>query len=135
MNEDFRLKKGDIVDYKTKTGNKVRHIVGGFFDKKSISCFEEDGSKVLKVKRATRYEIVWEKKEILDEKEKEYLSAVIKPFRNRVKYIKKVSFNSEKEFIRIDLEGDYISLPNFEKNTMYKGMELSKEYTLEELGL
>ena len=32
------------------------------------------------------------KEEILDEKEKEYLRAVIRPFRNRVKWIKKNTY-------------------------------------------
>lgn len=135
MNEDFRLRKKDIVTYKTKMGNEARYKVGDFYDNKPISFFEKDGDKVLMVERRTEYHIVWEKKEILDKKEKKYLSAVIKPFKSRVAYIKKVFFNSEKEWIYISLGNDSISLPNFEKDTMYKGMELDKNYTLEELGL
>ncbi len=77
-------------------------------------------------------------KEILDEKEKEYLSAVIRPFRDRVEYIKKVGGN--REFIEITINDKYfyfehINLPYFKKGTMYKGMELDKKYTLKELGL
>lgn len=77
-------------------------------------------------------------KEILDEKEKEYLSAVIKPFRDRVEYIKRVGGNWE--FIEITINDkyfyfDYINLPYFKKGTMYKGMELNKKYTLKELDL
>lgn len=73
-------------------------------------------------------------KEILDEKEKEYLSAVIRPFRDRVKYIKKIS--SDREYINVLLEdGDRLTFPYFEKGTMYKGMEADKKYTLKELGL
>ena len=77
-------------------------------------------------------------KEILDEKEKEYLSAVIKPFRDRVEYIKKVG--GSWEFIEITINDKYfyfdcISLPYFKKGTMYKGMELNKKYTLKELYL
>lgn len=75
-----------------------------------------------------------EKEEILDEKEKEYLRAVINPFRNKVKYIKKYTCH-EKEYIDIGVKSDTILLPCFKKNTMYKGMEKYKEYTLEELGL
>ena len=76
---------------------------------------------------------------ILDEKEKKYLSAVIKPFRKEEMTIIKTEF-SECEFIRITIKwkGDskkHIAFPYFEKGTMYKGMELNKEYTLEELGL
>ena len=71
---------------------------------------------------------------ILDEKEKAYLSAVIKPFRGKVKSIKKVNFG-EDEYLKIRLKMDLMSLPFFAKGTMYKGMEVDKAYTLEELGL
>lgn len=77
-----------------------------------------------------------EKKEILDEIEKEYLRAVIKPFRNRVKCIIKGNFGSSKEFIRVDFnDNGTFFLPPFKAKKMYKGMENSKKYTLEELGL
>lgn len=75
---------------------------------------------------------------ILDEQEKKYLSAVIKPFREDVKCIMKFKrYPVEKEFIRICMKDNYdnCTLPDFEKGTMYKGMERGKEYTLEELGL
>lgn len=79
--------------------------------------------------------------QILDEAEKRYLSAVIRPFRNRVKYICKIWYlgvsSSEYQRIYIALSDDShdIDLPLFKKETMYKGMELGKKYTLEELGL
>ena len=74
------------------------------------------------------------KEEILDDIEKEYLSAVIKPFRDRVKYIvKKERFKNE--FIGVYFEEDVLIFPYFKKGTMYKGLEKYKEYTLEELGL
>lgn len=72
-------------------------------------------------------------KEILDKKEKEYLSAVIRPFRNRVEYIQKKDIGNE--FIEIELDDEFLYLPYFEKYTMYKGMELNKKYTLKELDL
>ena len=73
---------------------------------------------------------------ILDEKEKEYLSAVIKPFRNDVEYIEKRIFSTGAEYIRICLtEDETVNFPNFKRGTMYKGMEANKCYTLEELGL
>lgn len=72
--------------------------------------------------------------EILDEEEKEYLSAVIRPFRDRVEYIKKI--NNDREYIQVLLEdGDELTFPCFEKGTMYEGMEADKKYTLKELGL
>lgn len=73
-------------------------------------------------------------KEILDEKEKEYLSNLIKPFKHKVEYITKVCY-SGKHYINIDLSDEEICLPYFKKGTMYKGMEEEKEYTLEELNL
>ena len=75
-----------------------------------------------------------DKKEILDEVEKEYLRAVIKPFRKRMTCIKKSRYFNY-EFIILNLDNDGIFLPSFKKGKMYKGMKEDKEYTLEELGL
>ena len=72
-------------------------------------------------------------KEILDEKEKEYLSAVIRPFRDRIEYIKKME--NIREYITIYLKNERLYFPYFDKGTMYKGMELDKKYTLKELDL
>ena len=80
-------------------------------------------------------------KAILDEKEKEYLSAVIKPFRDKVISIANYYEESiDNNFIEIEVknycnENQYVSLPFFKKGTMYKVMEENKKYTLEELGL
>ena len=76
-------------------------------------------------------------KSILTEKEKEYLSYVIRPFRNRIKYIcKNNNEDEDTEFLDVQLDGnDFMALPNFKKGTMYKGMEFEKKYTLEDLGL
>ena len=78
--------------------------------------------------------------QILDDAEREYLSAVIKPFRDRVKHICRVWYitsSSEYQRIYITLSDDSynIDLPFFKKETMYKGMKIGKAYTLEELGL
>jgi hypothetical protein len=75
--------------------------------------------------------------DILTDKEKAYLSAVIKPFRKDVKYIKKMDFVIKaKEYLLIKMHDlSTAALPLFEKGTMYKGMEVDKKYTLEELGL
>ena len=77
------------------------------------------------------------KPKILDEKEKAYLSAVIKPFRKRIKYIRKINHSSvnNDQFLCIVLVNDRCGLPNFKKGTMYKGMEEDRDYTLKELGL
>ena len=75
--------------------------------------------------------------DILDDVEKRYLSAVIRPFRKRVDYIMKISdpLGYEKEYIFIKFDEDSFSLPYFKTGTMYQGMELERAYTLEELGL
>lgn len=77
------------------------------------------------------------KEPILDDKEKEYLSAVIKPFKNRVKSINKVVYHNDLAFIRLTFdENDHVYFPHFRlKSGMYKGMKNNKDYTLEELGL
>ena len=74
--------------------------------------------------------------DILTDKEKAYLSAVIKPFREKVKYIQKCFDLGSKAYIYIYVKkcGSMI-FPTFCKGTMYKGMEANKKYTLEELGL
>ena len=74
--------------------------------------------------------------DILTDKEKAYLSVVIKPFREKVEYVyKKCSEIDEREYLEISLENGVISFPYFEKGKMYKGMEANKRYILEELGL
>ena len=73
--------------------------------------------------------------QILNEPERRYLSAVIKPFRDKVRSVTKLlRLNGKGEYIVIDA-GFQMFFPDFEANTMYKGMDLGKEYTLEELGL
>lgn len=78
------------------------------------------------------------KPNILDDVEKAYLSAVIKPFRKDIEYIVKFKrYSDKKEYIYMTMkkDDDYCALPVFEKGTMYKGMEVNKRYTLKELGL
>ena len=73
---------------------------------------------------------------ILDDIEKAYLSAVIKPFRKDVRSITKQKNNEGYEWLRIIVEDNNpLVLPGFKKETMYKGMHAYKEYTVEELGL
>lgn len=77
-------------------------------------------------------------KDVLSNKEREYLSAVIKPLRDKVDYVKKYSFDGgEKESIGISFKNDngYFSFPVFKRGTMYVGMYPYRKYTLEELGL
>lgn len=83
--------------------------------------------------------------DILNEKEKEYLGNVIKPFRDRIiSVVKNVACTATNAayiciFVRpsvhMVLGDDTLRLPLFAKNTMYKNMQFDVEYTLEELGL
>lgn len=77
------------------------------------------------------------KEPVLDDVEKEYLSAVIKPFRKMIAYIVKAQdFDDGKQCIRIILQnGDGMHFPYLDDDAMYKGMEVNKEYSLEELDL
>lgn len=71
---------------------------------------------------------------ILDEEERAYLSAVIRPFKKCRVRIRKGEYAGE-EYISILIGLDITVLPYFKKGTMYKGMEAHKDYTLKELGL
>lgn len=77
------------------------------------------------------------KEPLLDNAEKEYLSAAIKPFRKMIAYIVKAQdFDDGKQCIRIILQnGDGMHFPYLDDDAMYKGMEVNKKYSLEELGL
>lgn len=74
---------------------------------------------------------------VLDDVEREFLSATIKPFRKKIAYIVKAQdFDDGKQCIRIILQnGDGMHFPYLDDDAMYKGMEVNKEYSLEELGL
>ena len=100
---------------------------------KEYACTNEAGIKKFLEWLEEEY-----KPPILDDVEKAYLSAVIKPFRKDIEYIVKFKrYSDKKEYIYMTMkkDDDYCTLPVFEKGTMYKGMELNKRYTLEELGL
>ena len=89
-------------------------------------------------------EIEIEEPDILDKEEKEYLSNVIKPFRNEIAFITKeegLYYNTEyiNIIINIIIENrettQFITLPSFLKNSAYKKMEIHKLYSLDKLGL
>ena len=81
-------------------------------------------------------------KPVLDEKEREYLSHLIKPFRKNVQSISKMQHGCKgnEYFIKITFLSDHsiehICLPCFNVNSgMYAGMKPFVKYSLEELGL
>lgn len=79
----------------------------------------------------------WERKEnILTDKEREYLKAVIEPIKDKINFIVKLEYIAlQKQCIRIQLNEGCMELYPFDTNTQFINMELNKEYTLKELGL
>ena len=82
--------------------------------------------------------------EILNDAEKKYLSAVIKPFRDKVNFICKVNYYHNPEVdvykaqhivIGLNDNSPEVVLPLFKAGTMYKGMVAGHVYILEDLGL
>ena len=123
--------------------NEYRYInIGGIRINEWLSNLRDDMGqlgKIIKIEEPT-YKTVYEhKEEILDEAEKRYLRAVIRPFRDKVKYICKYHHTSvtNEEFICICFlnSNSLMLLPYFKEHSMYKGMKIDKEYALEELGL
>ena len=108
------------------------------------TTLEEVVSDIYTVKQLAEDKIIHLYDEILDDKEKEYLSNFIKPFKKYVRAVSKIKIGSQEQinilyydYFDKDYTDEYsfILLPTFKKGTMYKGMESYKEYTLEELGL
>ena len=143
------LKDGDIVTYRNgfrrlvnATNAKIVYIYNSnilsfnFCDfRGNLTNRKGKEYDIVKVERATKYEMVFERKEeILDEVEKKYLADVIRPFRQHIMFISKTGFDGE-EFLKIDFKRpvNSFSLPFFKKNSMYKGMKVDQKYTLEEL--
>lgn len=135
LGEEFKISyTHDVLCGRSKynfaiTENGLIEIVGK-------SCFERNETLMELLNGECK--VIKLPKPILDEVEKEYLSAVIKPFRNKIEYIAK--YNDDREYISItykDLNGGTFSMafPSFKKGTMYKGMELGKRYSLEDLEL
>ena len=135
MNTKFKI--GEKVVYKSKVYNVSRIIINQY-----TICYQIDNGRCIGYEEYTgilerelkKYE------SILDTAEKRYLKNVIRPFKDRVKYVDKLEayWVDNGEFIFISLGDDiheHISLPWFHKGSMYKNMELGKEYSLKELGL
>lgn len=142
------LRDGDIITLRSdaefiKIGETIQNeyvtiSLEDFTENLEDSMMPRNNKEIIKVKRPIEYKTIFERKEILDETEKKYLSNIIKPFRDRVNTIEKManSCQCKKGYIRITIKRDSsIVLPYFELETMYKGMEQGKEYTLKELGL
>lgn len=76
------------------------------------------------------------RKPILDETEREHLSNIIKPFRDKLKSIIRLDYyyKSKYNYIQVEYDRDLEQII-LKSDTMYNNMKLGKEYSLEELGL
>lgn len=135
-----RFRKNDCYNNIVECKNcPLKHVNCSYFDEDTEQWID---NKDLYSDKLLDQEVEIEMLDILDKQEKEYLRAVIRPFRNRVISIKKIEIKIENlysicikvksEFTLSEIE--HIDLPIF-KNDMYMGMEANKSYTLEELDL
>lgn len=136
--EKIRRKTWTVIKYIQL--DKDRKLVDNLGQEMSFLCTSDDVG-------TDCWEVI--EKPPLTDQEREYLKAVIKPFRDRVCFIQKLkTTNSDNQFIfirvkRYDCEEDEpestkyedIDLPYFKANTMYKNMKGNKKYSLKELGL
>ena len=123
--KDIVLKNLNACDIDTLLRGKM---VNGYC--KGYNC---DGCK----ERVLKWLLEEAEEPVLDEVERKYLSDVIKPFRKNVSCIRKSKdARKGKNYIKIEFcDGDRMFFPYLDDDAMYKGMEVNKAYTLEELGL
>lgn len=135
-NEDYRKYIDTYCNIHSCTDCIFNYVICGYYNSRSWIY-----NKDLFSDKFLNQEIELEVPDILDKEEKEYLSAVIKPFRNIVKSISKCNaIDRLHEYISIETihpEGgsEFILFPYFKTKKMYKNMELRKKYTLKELDL
>ena len=122
--------------------NSLKHYIGQTFtlSEEEDSVKFSDGILEIDISISNLIYCDYEEiKSVLNEKEKEYLKAVIKPFRDRVESIEKLATSdNDYEYLEIWLQNDVddnMLFPLFLRGTMYKGMKQNREYTLEELEL
>lgn len=80
------------------------------------------------------------KKFLLDCIDRKYFNNFLRPFRDNIQYItKKSDLSCSYEYITIShykySHSSYIYLPDFKTGTMFKKLELDKQYTLDDLDL
>ena len=135
LNENFRFKSRltDLSTYEFKfTEDYLMYYntEGDYWNKASFHtlCNLLNG----------KYEVIKLPKSILTKQERNYLSSVVKPFREKILHISKLTGKNGEYIcidIRFDWEEDSILLPKFAAGTLYKGMEIGKEYSVKDLGL
>ena len=125
LEEEFNL---EGIEYKYKFTKDGLFFYYEEYNKWYRIC--DDFSNIL----TGKYEIV--KRPILDEIEREHLSNIIKPFRDKLKSIIRLDwcYKSKYNYIQIEYDRDLEQII-LKSDTLYNNMKLGKEYTLEELGL
>lgn len=127
MNTKYKLNEL-VYDTLNKKCYKIRGIT--IRNNGTYYCLEFDNENtIIRAEKSIR-----KCKNILDKEETRYLNDVIRPFKNKVIFIKKLCYLNQEHLV-IQLDYDYFYLPYFKKGTMYKNMETDKRYTLEDLHL
>jgi len=127
----------------TKNGKYPNYYVG-----RTFVVEERFETKELYLKIDKYYFDIWKLNEFdyeevesepLTDEEKDYLRAVIKPFRDRIQRIYKTETSNFCEggevLFFIFKNGEHFTLPEMPQGKMFSGMKQDKKYTLEELGL
>lgn len=134
------------AEWMIQNGMKFSKLSSWYLGGRNIVCYDsknlyEEESSVVQKNVITKWLDMEHKEQILDDTEKRYLKGVIRPFRDRVKYIAKICvdhLDSAPDYyicIRFN-DGNYdMNFPFFDESHMYKCMEINRPYTLEELGL
>lgn len=138
------MTKTNLEKYKTELGKIFYQGCGNaaaIFDKIKTNC----DSNIRSNYGQTYIEDILDwmsqpyKERILNDTEREYLSAVLRPFGKNICTVCKKSTQSYSglsyEYLEVKLSTERWCFPKFVEGTMYKGLELGKGYTLEELGL
>ena len=134
------------AEWTIQNGMKFSKLSSWYLGGRNIVCYDsrnlyEEESSVVQKNIIIKWLDMEHTEQILDDSEKQYLSAVIRPFRDKVKYITKGSdeelWDSSDYRLMITFANEYFDMyfPSFSKDTMYKGMKLDHKYSLEELGL
>ena len=128
-----------VTNFEILKNQPIRLIIGNKHDIKSFTNLKDFIDFLSLVQNI----------EILDNTEKRYLQAVLRPFVSRIISVEKVTYASKGEsYLSITLAKtpenvtirdwsteDKIILPMFNMREMYTGMTPNYSYTLEELGL
>ena len=133
----FYLNKQALENYSKKENLKNKIMKVERYVNRECANVMSNNEWLLNTSRCYILETIYERKDILNEKEKEYISNVIKPFRDRVVYITKKQYidTGNYHISYLIKDASIYTMPSFKDKNMYKGMELNKEYSLEDLGL